>query len=428
MGSFVLYILEWSLALLLLLLVWKIAFSGTTLHRFNRIYLIGATVASALLPLLNLHIGQTVPFSIEQTQFAYMLNEISVNGSISKIGANVSIQDYIWACILIAIYATYVFTLFVGWTRSFVRTRQFLKGRPYHKVGQSVRLYQAPGEFGPFSWMNCIVISSAENGFARRVSLRHELAHIRLGHYADLVFLLACTIVNPVCWLVLKEIKVIHEYEADAEVISRNDISDKDYQRLLIMRTVGAEAYAMASSFNLNIKQRIIMMKKEKTLKRRLLWLVLVIPAMGVSLTAFAKGNGVMAPGADEITVSKNDSVTTQNTVWVESVTPPDEVFTVVEDMPEFPGGMSELMKFIADNIAYPEEAEKQNITGRVVIQFVVDKDGSIIEPKVVKSVDPLLDAEALRVISKMPSWTPGKQRGETVRVKFTIPITFNLN
>ncbi|MBR4336858.1 MAG: TonB family protein [Bacteroidaceae bacterium] len=103
------------------------------------------------------------------------------------------------------------------------------------------------------------------------------------------------------------------------------------------------------------------------------------------------------------------------------------EVFNVVEKMPEFEGGVQNLLKFLKANITYPEEAKKNGTQGRVVVQFVVDKDGSITDAKIVKSVSPELDAEALRVVKIMPKWTPGEQKGEKVRVKFTLPVQFKL-
>ncbi len=95
--------------------------------------------------------------------------------------------------------------------------------------------------------------------------------------------------------------------------------------------------------------------------------------------------------------------------------------------MPEYPGGMSELMAYINKNIRYPKEAQARGVQGRVVVQFVVNKDGSICNERVVRSVDSQLDAEAIRIIRSMPNWKPGKQRGEPVRVNFTIPITYRL-
>ncbi len=105
-----------------------------------------------------------------------------------------------------------------------------------------------------------------------------------------------------------------------------------------------------------------------------------------------------------------------------------NDVFMVVEQMPEFPGGMSACLKFLADHVAYPKEAAEKKIQGRVIVQFVVMKDGSIANARVLRAVDPLLDAEALRVIGLMPKWKPGTQRGQAVNVKFTMPVTFRLN
>ena len=110
---------------------------------------------------------------------------------------------------------------------------------------------------------------------------------------------------------------------------------------------------------------------------------------------------------------------------------PPKEeetkVFDVVEQMPSFPGGPSALMQFLSSNIKYPVVAEENGVQGRVVCTFVVEKDGSITDVRVIKSVDPSLDKEAMRVVKSMPKWIPGKQNGSAVRVKYTVPVTFRL-
>lgn len=102
-------------------------------------------------------------------------------------------------------------------------------------------------------------------------------------------------------------------------------------------------------------------------------------------------------------------------------------IFQVVEVMPEFPGGMAECLKYLGKNIKYPTIAQENGVQGRVIVQFVVNRDGSIVDPVVVRSVDPYLDKEALRVIQTMPKWKPGMQRGKPVRVKYTVPVTFKL-
>ncbi len=103
------------------------------------------------------------------------------------------------------------------------------------------------------------------------------------------------------------------------------------------------------------------------------------------------------------------------------------KIFQVVEEMPEFPGGMAECLKFLSKNIKYPTISQEKGVQGRVVVQFVVNQDGSIVDPEVVRAVDPYLDKEALRVISIMPKWKPGKQLGKPVRVRYTVPVTFKL-
>jgi protein TonB len=102
-------------------------------------------------------------------------------------------------------------------------------------------------------------------------------------------------------------------------------------------------------------------------------------------------------------------------------------VFMVVESMPGFPGGDAALFKYLSDNIKYPVIAQESGIQGRVICQFVVNRDGSIVDIEVVRGVDRSLDAEAIRVIANMPKWSPGKQRGKAVRVKYTLPINFRL-
>ena len=129
--------------------------------------------------------------------------------------------------------------------------------------------------------------------------------------------------------------------------------------------------------------------------------------------------------------VSQSSESASQNAPQHNTTSEPqntEEVFMVVENMPEFPGGLNACLKFLADHVAYPKEAAEKKIQGRVIVQFVVMKDGSIANARVIRSVDPLLDAEALRVIGLMPKWKPGTQRGQAVNVKFTMPITFRLD
>ena len=136
----------------------------------------------------------------------------------------------------------------------------------------------------------------------------------------------------------------------------------------------------------------------------------------------------------EETTIEATDDInaavavsTYQGVAVEEEEVDEQEIFQVVEEMPEFPGGMNECMKWLGKNIKYPQISQENGVQGRVIVQFVVNKDGSIVEPVVARGVDPYLDKEALRVIAMMPKWKPGKQRGKPVRVKYTVPVMFRL-
>ncbi len=143
----------------------------------------------------------------------------------------------------------------------------------------------------------------------------------------------------------------------------------------------------------------------------------------------------------DDVEVANNDLLSSEDNqaeAQTQTYVPPavkveeeeessQQIFMVVEEMPKFPGGEAELMTFISKSIRYPVVAQENGIQGRVVCSFVINKDGSIVDAEIVRGIDSSLDKEALRVINTMPKWTPGKQRGKPVRVKFTMPITFRL-
>ena len=114
-----------------------------------------------------------------------------------------------------------------------------------------------------------------------------------------------------------------------------------------------------------------------------------------------------------------------QKTIVSNEAGPQEEAFDVVEQMPEFPGGMEAMIQFMQQNMKYPKDAQKLNKQGRVLVNFIIEKDGRVSNAVVVKSVWPSLDAEALRLVRAMPKWTPGKQNGKVVRVKFTMPFSF---
>lgn len=144
------------------------------------------------------------------------------------------------------------------------------------------------------------------------------------------------------------------------------------------------------------------------------------------------------AVGNQDVEGSKNRTVeAVRNDIAVNTPPPPpaaaptevvtNKVFDVVEVMPSFPGGNGALMSYLSSNVKYPVVAQENGVQGRVIVSFVVERDGSISDVKVVRSVDPSLDREAARVVKSMPKWNPGKQNGSAVRVKYNVPVSFRL-
>ena len=327
---------------------------------------------------------------------------------------------------------------------------------------QGTNIHLLKKESGPFSFFNWIFIyplTHTESEISEIIT--HEKTHARQYHSVDVliseIMCITCWF-NPFIWLMKREVRSNLEYMADHQVLKTGHDS-KSYQYHLLGLTHHKAAANLSNSFNvLPLKNRIKMMNKRRTKgigrTKYLMFLPLAILLMIVSniemvartTTKFAKEmmDEVFVqstPSPAEVTIPQiqvseipqiaksQQQVAQQPEVTATKDTIPEDVlFEVVEQMPEFPGGLEALQLFLRNNIKYPEIAHEKGTQGRVIVQFVIRKDGSISDIKTINSVDPYLDKEAERVISCMPKWIPGKQRGKAVSVKFTIPIMFRLN
>ena len=215
--------------------------------------------------------------------------------------------------------------------------------------------------------------------------------------------------------------------------------SARTYQMLMIKKVVGPKLYNAASCFNYtSLKKRITMMNKKDSGRWALAKSLCLIPAVGAAVClAACVGNGENksaennAEVKDTATVDNSKAETTDVKFDSKVAARNSETDTVMdkcEVMPKFPGGESGMMKFLTENVKYPKEALNKGITGRVLVEFVVERDGSINDVKIMKSVDPILDNEAIRIVKAMPKWEPGTMNGKAVRVKHTLPVTFRLN
>ena len=326
---------------------------------------------------------------------------------------------------------------------------------------QGVRIYALNKASGPFSFFHWIFIhpeSHTEEELAE--VLVHELTHARQIHSADVVFgewmCIACWF-NPFAWLMKREIRNNLEYMADQHVL-QTGYDHKTYQYHLLGLAHHKAAATLYNSFNvLPLKNRIKMMNKRRTKEigrtKYLMFLPLAAILMIVSniemvartTEKFAKE--MMGQITEEVAMqAETTNIPELSTREMQEITlpqgtkekevtetqiksvPDSVVFQVVEEMPDFPGGMKALMDYLSKNVKYPAEAHAIGAQGRVIVSFTVKKDGSIADTKVERSVNPYLDKEAMRVIAAMPKWQPGKQRGEAVNVRFTVPVAFRLS
>lgn len=259
--------------------------------------------------------------------------------------------------------------------------------------------------------------------------LTHELAHVKQKHSVDILIaeiISICCWINPFVWLIKREVRLNLEFLADKKVMEAG-FSTKSYQYHLLGLAYNHK-YGLSNNFNFShLKQRIIMMNKKKSNgAAHIKYALFTLPAFALLVA----GNISCSQDASEKTDVKEEVVTpvSPNAAETPAENPAEEkAFDVVEQMPEYSGGMQELMTFLQENIKYPKSAQERKIEGRVIVQFVVEKDGTPTEFKVVRSIDPALDEEALRVLKAMPKWKPGMQKGQPVRVKYTIPVSFKL-
>ena len=298
---------------------------------------------------------------------------------------------------------------------------------------QGVRVHLLKKETGPFSFFHWIFIhpqSHTESEISEIIT--HEETHARQYHSVDVLFSeIMCIFCwfNPFIWLMKREVRGNLEYMADHRVLETGHDS-KSYQYHLLGLAHHKAAANLSNSFNvLPLKNRIKMMNKRRTkeIGRTKYLMFLPLAAILMIVSNIEMVARTTEKFAKEITLPQGTKEKEITETQIKSV-PDSVVFQVVEEMPDFPGGMKALMDYLSKNVKYPVEAHAIGAQGRVIVSFTVKKDGSIADTKVERSVNPYLDKEAMRVIAAMPKWQPGKQRGEAVNVRFTVPVAFRLS
>ena len=279
---------------------------------------------------------------------------------------------------------------------------------------------------GPFSFFDWIFINPERHkSDAIEEIMMHELTHCQQLHSIDIIFSeLFCIIFwfNPFVWLLKREVRLNLEYLADNSVLA-NGKDNKEYQYHLLGLTYRKNVATISNNFNvLPIKKRIKMMNKKKTNNSMRVKYVLYVP-MIVMLLIVSNIDSI-ARSVTNVTV---DNKVAPVSVLQKQKTPDNDqkVYTVVSEMPKFNGN---LFQWLAQNIKYPAEASQKHQQGTVMIKFVVEADGRVRQAEIIRGASPSLDKEAMRIVSIMPKWIPGKQDGRPVAVYYTLPIKFKLS
>ena len=390
-----------------------------------------------------------------------------------------------WMDMLLGIYwvGVAVLSLRLVW-QLFCIIRLVVISRKQEVEGITVHLLK--GEGSPFSFFRWVFMyPSTLEGRQLHEVMVHECTHVSGLHSLDTLFSelfsIACWF-NPFAWLMKQEVRMNLEYLADESVLSDGN-ARKSYQYHLLGLAYRQpnESTKIANNFNLlPLKKKIKMMNKRRTSEIGKAKYLLFAPLAGVllmvsNIESVAREIGEQIPEVAEVQQKAEqalnadvavanpmakDAVEMMNPAEAEEMeadkaaeaaliaveqakqaaeekvkTKPQTDTTkkknswdcIPETMPYFPGGNVLMLKYLADNIKYPASAVKAKKQGRVIVGFIVQKDGSITHAKIVRSIDPELDAEALRVVKGMPKWTPGTQLGKPVSVKYTLPVKFSL-
>ncbi len=471
MNPLLIYFLKVNIAIALFYLFYRLFFVRDTLLRIRRFYLLASLAISFMYPFLN--------FSDWLEQQAPVRNAMAGMVLLNEITITPEKQEVDIPTVMYSAYGLLVLVLFVRLIAQFISIAKFRK-KSIIIMLQDMRVYALTDEITPFSFFGKIYLNPELHSKTETEQiLAHESTHVRQLHSIDVIFAELISIVcwiNPAVWLMKREVRQNLEFLADNKVIE-SGFDSKSYQYHLLQLAYQSPDVKLTNKFNISpLKKRITMMNQKKSSKTTAFKYLMVAPLIvalvitsNFEVLASSAKNMLTEQISQQTTEQKSVEIITEtkqkNTVVNEpknqkeekivaqsetniipevtvvgygvqqnnsnktaNITEDDVIFQVVEKMPEFPEGQTGLMKFLSQNVKYPVKAQEAGVQGRVILQFVVNQDGSVSDVEVVRGVDSNLDAEAIRVVKAMPKWIPGTQKGKAVRVKYTLPINFKLD
>jgi len=427
MNALITYLLQSTISLTVFYLFYLLLYRREAYFQFVRYYFLFAIFISSLLPILNIDLNQFIaagtgfPIIVSPIHniVQYTLQEVTIYpDGVGGENAFASMSNSPLSIIFIIYIIGVVISSCLFMLRLFQISRLFKKF-DYELKSDSL-IINIP-ESTVFSFFSYIFMD--DKGLDekdREKVIAHEKVHIQQKHTLDLIIAEIFVIIqwyNPLAYLLKMKIKENHEFIADSDVVGLYADS-LEYSRLLIDKSSIIKTNILTHNFSYSLlKRRLFMIKKTKN--PQLFSLKLLGVAMAISIVVFA----CSGPVSNDDVGLRNDDKTA-----VSGFDGNNDVFTVVEEMPTYDGGMDALIEYLSSNINYPQEAKDNDIQGRVIVNFIVDKDGSVTNTKIEQGIGSGCDEEALRVVSSMPNWIPGKQKGEAVKVSYNLPIKFKLD
>ena len=416
MTAFLIYIIKSTVYLSVFYAFFILFMKNTTFFRFNRIVFLAASAMCFILPAVeispSIFDGVNMPMNVIEEALGPAYASTIDGITITPIPIN------LWLIIVSVIYFTGFITVLGSNIASYIRLYKLLHMNQAECI-DGIKVLRVDMDMPSFSWGRYIVISRSDLESSPAI-FTHERMHIKCRHTIDLMLHSIITTMhwfNPLVWIARMELKMLHEYEAD-ELTLKTGISSAQYQLLLVKKTVDAKQFQMANGFyHSKLKNRIIMINKKKTNRWMRLAYIICIPAIigAMCCCSQRKGNNAQTgtPAATETVTETAATV------------PYSEIF----EKPTFEGNdANAFAKWVYGQVKYPQQCIEENIEGRVVLQFTINKVGEVTDVTVLRGVCPALDEEAVRAVKASPAWAPGKtEDGKAVPVTFTFPIVFKL-
>lgn len=427
------YLIKINVALMLLYGFYRLTVSRDTFFGLRRLPLWLIYAVALMVPALNLE------YWVRDTPTMASMANVYADTFYPVVVVKAQAPSITWIDMLLGIYwaGVAVLSLRLVW-QLFSIIRLAAISRKQEVEGITVHLLR--GEGSPFSFFRWVFMyPSTLEGKQLHEVMVHECTHVSGLHSLDTLFSelfsIACWF-NPFAWLMKQEVRMNLEYLADESVLSDGN-ARKSYQYHLLGLAYRQpnESTKIANNFNLlPLKKRIKMMNKRRTSEIGKAKYLLFAPLAGVllmvsNIESVAREIGEQIPEVAEVQQKAEQAAEEKVKTKPQTDTTKKKKNwdCMSETMPQFPGGKLMLMKYLADNIKYPASAVKAKKQGRVIVTFIVQKDGSVTHAKIAKSIDPELDAEALRIVKGMPKWTPGTQNGKPVSVRYMVPVKFSL-